>query len=546
MGRRLLRDNLDISISIYSSTLDGLRFTYQIQHSFQNQAWGGKVYWVVTEQIEDLTCEEVRNFKNPVDENCYGSDDKKDERVYHVTLKCGFIPSEHYFFFIASDTDGMGGHCVNYLPHGEELVLGATSPPSTSAVPSRFPSINPSVMPTISSPTDIPTKSPFSSLPTFYPSPSDPTTHPITSNPTSSIPTLIPSYFPTFTQPSQHPIHGPTRNPTIIPSKAPLESEPSHHPTFSLPTFDPTPHSPSSKPVIAPAKLPTVYIYQEDITFPFNYDEVIGNKSGLFLKECSRVVMSECILVMSGSIILTLEGKEQDVKDDIRNITADCLHVPDFPQMCLSSEKRSEGTLRSRMSGHNPWIWMLLGTLCCCIMFAVYPFIDVATHKERSIKDDLTQDALIEDLRRVALQHKDEIVLRSQSVENCVDRMNDFIDTYADHWVKRDPTLKAKPEAQIRSLKEELSQVFRVACKLSQMLIAAREFALTKLDSIVDKATSESECVQIMKREVDDFCTRFMSQDDFFKIVPLTQVEAAKTELMQSFGMHLPTASIYS
>jgi len=318
-------------------------------------------------------------------------------------------------------------------------------------------------------------------------------------------------------------------------------------PFEALLSTSPTLPHPSRSPSIHPSIHPTWQIYQEDLTFPLDYKEVIGDQAVLFLQECTNICISECILVRSGSIVLTLEGRYQDVKADIENITRDCLHVePDFPQMCmLSGTMRNEYKQYGTFSGHNPWIWMLIGTFCICLACLIYPlYFTPDKVMERTMKDDITHEALIEDVRREALKHKDEIVHRSQSVDDCLARMNDFVDTYADAWVKRDGVLQGKPD--LENVKEELAQVFRVACKLSEMLIAAKKDALSRLDVIVDKAKSESECVRLMKIEVDKFCTEFRKQDDFFQKIPVSQVEAAKTELMQSFGLHLPTSSIYN
>jgi len=557
-ARRELRDSLDISISIYSSTLDGLRFTYQDRHSFAGQAWSGKVYWVVTEDPLELTCQEIRAYTGALDEHCFGYNNKTDAKVYHVTLKCGFIPMDRYYLFIATDSDGKGGHCVNYIPHGKEMILGATSPPSRSEEPSQTPSIKPSHEPTPTQPSRTPSSFPTTSLPSHFPLSSGPSKPPSPSSP-SQFPTAIPSILPTACEPTLSPSIAPTPNvPSKAPSRIPSQFpslQPTQHPLTSPPTpmpfealsTSPTLSYPSHSPSRNPSIHPTWQIYQEDLTFPLDYKEVIGNRAVLFLDECTKLCISECILVRSGSIVLTLEGRIQDVKADIENITRDCLHVePDFPQMCmLSGTMRNEYKEYGAFSGHNPWIWMLIGTFCICLACLIYPLYSAyGKVKKRTMKDDITQEALIEDVRREALKHRDEIVLRSESVDDCLARMNDFVETYADAWVKRDPVLKEKPD--LEPLKEELSQVFRVACKLSEMLIAAREHALLRLDVIVDKAKSESDCVGLMKVEVDDFCSRFRNQDDFFKKVPISQVEAAKTALIQSFGMHLPTSSIYA
>jgi len=549
--RRLLQHApVDFSVSVYSSTLDGLKFTYQVPEP-SSGTFSGKVYWVVTDTPDQLSLNEVRNHHNAVNGKCYGSAPKLNTEVWHVTLQCGFIPNNHYYLWVACDKDGAGGHGVVYTPHGILVILGRTSPPSrrTTNCPTITPSYKPTIMPTphpvTLKPTNRPSRAPWkiSAYPSTGPSVSMPTASPTTSTPTH-FPTDPPMRTPSF-HPSDLPIRtpsqGPTKTPSPIPSLIPSHT-PSRCPTAS--TFSPS---------IAPSE----FIEDVEISFPMDYETTIGgeDRAHLFLKECTVFLLSSCKAVRAGSVILTLEGTPKQVETDIANINAHCLRLEGFPPMCPFGSGDT-GTSRSGTSPKNtkllstksPILWMLLATLAICLL-CCFPYC-LDRHKRKydrtdSMKSDTRVEQLLEDCRREALKHKDELVTRSTTPEDAVQRMNEFIDRYANVWVERDRFIEEVPKQRIEELKKELKDVFRIACKLSELLTATRQHALRKMDRIVEASLSEEDCIVRMKHEVDEFTADFISKDDFFTIIPTSQIEAAKRELIESFGMNHATASIY-
>ena len=66
--------------------------------------------------------------------------------------------------------------------------------------------------------------------------------------------------------------------------------------------------------------------------------------------------------------------------------------------------------------------------------------------------------------------------------------------------------------------------------KLSELLTAARQYALQKMDRIVEASLSEEDCIVRMKHEVDEFTAEFISKDDFFSnfVIIFSPVEIEK------------------
>eukprot|EP00494_Astrolonche_serrata_P027863 UN28128 len=83
----------------------------------------------------------------------------------------------------------------------------------------------------------------------------------------------------------------------------------------------------------------------EDIHFKQNYDEIIKSdkEKTLFLKECSETLSPvKCINCRAGSIIVTLEGTEKDLKNTKDTVQKEGLKLPSFDPLTLKDDTEDE------------------------------------------------------------------------------------------------------------------------------------------------------------------------------------------------------------
>ena len=66
-------------------------------------------------------------------------------------------------------------------------------------------------------------------------------------------------------------------------------------------------------------------------------------------------------------------------------------------------------------------------------------------------------------VRKTALVEKDDIVLQSQDVEDCVDKMRTFVDECVEEFVEGDDFFKEIPHRASDKIKSELEPIFRTA-----------------------------------------------------------------------------------
>jgi hypothetical protein len=125
-----------------------------------------------------------------------------------------------------------------------------------------------------------------------------------------------------------------TETPTINPTQKPIvnSTSPSKSPTISNPTNE-------------PSVSPTEILNQLNLTFTNNYEEVCGNLKTLFLQECSKAIHNlgfrnvYCIDVNSGSIIITLEGPQNEITSVSHFIMkSKGLLIPDIALLILKED----------------------------------------------------------------------------------------------------------------------------------------------------------------------------------------------------------------
>jgi len=150
---------------------------------------------------------------------------------------------------------------------------------------------------------------------------------------------------------------------------------------------------------------------------------------------------------------------------------------------------------------------------------------------------------LMDAIRNELRTKKNAIVLASNDEHECVEKMEGEVNEFARAFVEKDDFFKEVPEDAVMRVKHELNPEFRIAysdmladrlAKLKEATkVALRKF--TKKDAIVLQATSEDDCVYLMKEGVDAFARAYVKKDDFFKEVPEDAVMRVKHDLNPEF-----------
>lgn len=134
-------------------------------------------------------------------------------------------------------------------------------------------------------------------------------------------------------------------------------------------------------PSTSPSRAPTQIA---EITLNANYDVLIGNNKGQFLKECSAKYPADCIDVRRGSVIITLGGTPSEIDQTVTEINdAGAIDLPSFGSMTLKVEEEEK-------SASLLWLWILLPLLSLClILIAVYFYcFNKQDEQKQSRKED--------------------------------------------------------------------------------------------------------------------------------------------------------------
>ena len=89
--------------------------------------------------------------------------------------------------------------------------------------------------------------------------------------------------------------------------------------------------------------------------------------------------------------------------------------------------------------------------------------------KNRKYRDKITE--LIKADRIETLANKDEIILESLDEEDCIERMNNFVDDFAYDFVNNDEFFKEVPQEEVDELKDELEPIFRREFKEAMVIL---------------------------------------------------------------------------
>ena len=149
-------------------------------------------------------------------------------------------------------------------------------------------------------------------------------------------------------------------------------------------------------------------------------------------------------------------------------------------------------------------------------------------------------EELIKAAREELRRKKKDIVMASTDEHDCVENMELGVDEFVKNFVDADEFLKVVPE-EVLELKAELDREFRKAYnemfndKLADLKKATKEALLKKKDGIVLQASSEEDCVDIMKEEVDAYVRAYVKKDKFFKEVPTGIIPEIQDELEPIF-----------
>ena len=79
------------------------------------------------------------------------------------------------------------------------------------------------------------------------------------------------------------------------------------------------------------------------------------------------------------------------------------------------------------------------------------------------LKEEKKLQQLMKAVRKMALAEQDIIVLQSEDVENCVDKMRTFVDECVEEFVEADDFFKEIPHRASDKIKSELEPIFRSA-----------------------------------------------------------------------------------